>query len=47
MYDRVLDINMASVYSVAERWAWSFDLVWFVLRPCHHDDGYIDGRSQI
>jgi len=24
-----------------------FDLVWFILRPCQHDDGYIDGRSQI
>jgi len=22
-------------------------LVWFILRPCQHDDGYIDGRSQI
>jgi len=21
--------------------------VWFILRPCQHDDGYIDGRSQI
>jgi len=22
-------------------------LVWFILRPCQHDNGYIDGRSQI
>jgi len=22
-------------------------LVWFILRPCQHDDGYLDGRSQI
>jgi len=22
-------------------------LVWFILRPCQHDDGYIDGRLQI
>jgi len=22
-------------------------LVWFILRPCQHDDGYIDGHSQI
>jgi len=20
--------------------------IWFMLRPCQHDDGYIDGRSQ-
>jgi len=24
-----------------------FGLVWFILRPCQHDNGYIDGRSQI
>jgi len=24
----------------------SFDLVWFILRPCQHNDGYIDGRAQ-
>jgi len=24
-----------------------FKPVWFSLRPCQHDDGYIDGRSQI
>jgi len=23
------------------------DLVWFILRPCQHDNGYIDGRSQV
>jgi len=22
-------------------------LVWFILRPCQHDNGYVDGRSQI
>jgi len=22
-------------------------MVWFILRPCQHDNGYIDGRSQI
>jgi len=22
-----------------------FEFVWFILRPCQHDDGYIDGRS--
>jgi len=22
-------------------------LVWFILRPCQHDDGYINGWSQI
>jgi len=22
-------------------------MVWFILRPCQHDDGYIDGRLQI
>jgi len=26
---------------------WWFDLIWFILRSCQHDDGYIDGRSQI
>jgi len=22
-------------------------VIWFILRPCQHDNGYIDGRSQI
>jgi len=22
-------------------------LIWFILHPCQHDIGYIDGRSQI
>jgi len=25
---------------------WLISLVWFILRPCQHDDGYIDGQSQ-
>jgi len=25
----------------------NFSSVWFVLRPCQHDNGYKDGQSQI
>jgi len=32
------------IYSLDRR---IFGLVWFILRPCQHDNGYIDGRSQI
>jgi len=32
---------------VPDLWLFLLFLVWFILRPCQHDNGYIDGRSQI
>jgi len=35
------------IEGTGEAWRAEFGLVCFILRPCQHDDGYIDVRSQI
>jgi len=37
-------LALAAVASHSQQ---DFGLVWFILHPCQHNDGYIDGRSQI
>jgi len=38
------NVNLKHVYFNSADHQW---LVWFILRPCQHNDSYIDGRSQI
>jgi len=42
VYDQQSRVNVSSSSASSK-----FGLVWFILCPCQHDDGYIDGRSQI
>jgi len=48
VYD--MTVNDSEMCVIWKDEAWSipeFGLVWFILRPCQHHNGYIDGWSQI
>jgi len=54
MYSYTTQLNPQLICPVEPSWvefivelSWSGFLVLFILRPCQHDNGYIDGRSQI
>jgi len=39
--------NVTDAYTTQHTYIGSVSLVWFILRLCQRDDGYIDGLSQI
>jgi len=44
---KLLHCGAASAKTEVSRWKTVQTLIWFILRPCQYDEGYIDGRSQI